>query len=152
MQINDSGRDGAALWRFDWTNATVVALGANLTGDVTLFTLPAKTVVKNAYVVITGQAAVVDSLTVAVGRTAAAYEDYIVASDAMVAANTVYGNAKAELGAALYDATTLIYDLPSITAATTVKAHFIATSGSGKTLANVTGSTGSVYLETVTLP
>lgn len=130
--------------RFDWTNAMVVALGAGLTGDIAVCTLPAKTVVVNAYAVITGTAAGPTTLTVAVGRTSAAYIDYIVASDAKVAANTVYGDASGERGTNLVG-----YDLPSFTGTTVVNAHFIATVTN---LNTTTGSTGSVYLQTATLP
>lgn len=130
--------------RYDWTNAMVTALGAALTGDIVVCTLPAKTVVVNAYIVITGTAAGVTTLTVAIGRTGAAYIDYIVASDAKVAANTVYGDASGERGTNLTS-----YDLPSFTATTAVNAHFIST---GTNLNTVTGSTGTVYLRTLTLP
>ncbi len=132
------------LHSFVWTNAMVVALGAGLTGDVTVCTLPAKTVVLNAYVVITGTAAGVATLTVAVGRTAAGYIDYIVASDAKVAANTVYGDASGERGTNLTG-----YDLPSYTGTTAVKAHFVSTV---QNLDQTTGSTGTVILETLLVP
>ena len=42
------------IHRYSWTNTMVVALGASAAGDITVCTLPAKTVVRNAYVVITG--------------------------------------------------------------------------------------------------
>lgn len=249
---------------YTWTNADVVALGAALTGDKTIVTLPAKTVVKNAYVIETGQAAggiaaigtitltglptaaqavvvgtqtftwqaaaraaggagvgqvqigadaaaacthliaainldlatVVASqgagttvrvtaaavgtagnaitfsensdnltmtgsatlggvgatqigeslatLTIAVGRTAATYLDYIKVSSIMAAANTVYGAASGDRGTNLMG-----YDLPNIGATVAVKAHFIAT---GTNLANVTGSSGTIYIEWETLP
>lgn len=133
-----------ALHRYDWTNAMVVALGATTAGDITVATLPAKTKVVNAYVVITGQAASVTTLTVAVGRTSAAYIDYIVASDAKAAVSTVYGDSLAERGTNLTG-----YDLPSWTGTTAINAHFVS---SGGNLSAVTASTGSVYLETITLP
>lgn len=129
---------------FTWTNAQVVALGAALTGDITVATLPAKTVVNNAYVVITGQGAGTATLTVACGRTGAAYIDYIVASDAKAAANTVYGDASAERGTNL-----VMYDLPSYTATTDVKCHFISTV---QNLDQTTGSTGRVILTTTLAP
>lgn len=129
---------------FAWTNAMVVALGSGLTGDVTVCTLPAKTVVHNCYVVITGAGAGVTTLTVAVGRTAAGYIDYIVASDAKAAANTVYGNASGERGTNLTS-----YDLPAYAGTTDVKAHFISTV---ENLDQTTGSTGLVILETSLAP
>jgi len=130
--------------RYDWTNAMVAALGANLTGDLTVATLPAKTVVKNAYVVITGPDGSANALTVALGTVSAGYVDLIVASDAKAAAGTVYGGASAERGTNLTG-----YFLPSFTATTAVKLHFIKTTTN---LDTVTGSTGSVYLETEILP
>jgi hypothetical protein len=133
-----------SLHRYDWTNAMVVALGAGGAGDIAVCTLPAKTVVLNAYVVITSPDSSANALTVAVGRTGASYIDYIVASDAKAAANTVYGDASAERGTNLTG-----YDLPSFTGTTTVNAHFIKTTSA---LNTVTGSTGSVYLLTMTLP
>jgi hypothetical protein len=130
-----------------------VALGASTTGDLSLWTLPAKTIVKRAVVAITGTAAGVTTLTVGVGRTSAAYADYVVASDAKAAANTVYGDAigGGETGTNLFDATAKwsAGDLPSWTGTTAVKAHFIST---GANLSAVTGSTGEVCLQTAVIP
>lgn len=138
------------VWhKFAWTNAMVVALGAGT--DLTVCTLPAKTVVTAAYIVIVTAANQAATLTVSLGRTSAAYVDYVVASNAKSAANTVYGDALAEIGANLYDTTnkTMLYDLPSYTATTAVKLQFLIGAG---TNADVTSSTGVVYLETATLP
>lgn len=135
---------GSAIHSYTWTNAQVVALGAATTGDISVATLPAKTVVKNAYVVITGAAAGPATVTVACGRTGAGYTDYIVASDAKAAANTVYGDASAERGTNLVG-----YDLPSYTGTTTINCHFISTVAN---LDQVTGSTGRVILETSLVP
>lgn len=129
---------------YTWTNAQVVALGAALTGDITVATLPAKTSIRNAYVVITGQGAGVTTLTVAVGRTTALFIDYIVASDAKAAAGAIYGDASAERGTNLTG-----YDLPSYSTTTAVKAHFISTV---QNLDQTTGSTGRVILETSLIP
>lgn len=144
MTVGTSSMVRSTVHKFSWTNAMVVALGAGLTGDIAVCTLPAKTVVKRAWVVITGQAAGVTTLTVAVGRTSALYIDYIVASDAKAAVNTKYGGASADLGTNLTG-----YDLPSVTATTLVNAHFISTV---QNLNATTGSTGDIYLETLVLP
>lgn len=125
-----------------WTNAMVVALGASLTGDVKICTLPAKTYVINAYMIVTGTAAGVTTLTGALGRTSASYIDYIVALDLKVASNTVYGDASAERGTNLTG-----YDLPSVTGTTDVYMHFISTVAN---LSSVTGSTGTIVLVTNT--
>lgn len=133
------------VWsKYSWTNAMIVALGAALTGDLTICTLPAKTIVRRVIVVITGQAAGPATLTLAVGRTSALFIDYIIALTAKAAANTVYGAVVGDLGTNLTG-----YDLPSFTATTAVKMHLIATVSN---LDQVTGSSGSVYIETVTLP
>ena len=132
------------IHQFSWTNAMVVALGATTTGNIAICTLPAKTVVLNAYVVITGAAAGPASVTVSVGRAAASYIDYIVASDAKAAANTVYGDGSAERGTNLTG-----YDLASYTGTTVVNAQFVSV---GANLDTVTASTGHVYLETMVLP
>ena len=131
-----------SLHKFSWTNAMVVALGAALTGDVTVGTLPAKFVVTNVYYVVTGQAAGVTTLTGAVGRTGAGYIDYVVASDLKAAANTMYGVTDATRGT--NQTPTKAMDLPSYTATTDVKMHFISTV---ENLDQTTGSTGDVYIE-----
>lgn len=126
-----------------WTNAMVTALPTTA-GDIAWGTLPAKTIVRNAYVVITGAAAGPATVTVAVGRVSATYIDYIVASDAKAAANTVYGDASGERGTNLTS-----YDLPSYTGTTVINAHFVS---SGANLSTVTGSTGMVCLTLDKLP
>lgn len=133
---------------YTWTNAQVVALGAATAGDITVATLPAKTQVKNAYVVITGQGAGTTTLTVSCGDAVGGtpFINYVVASDAQAAANTVYGDAVAERGTSL---DTEFWYLPSYTATTLVTCHFIST---GANLDQVTGSTGRVILETALLP
>jgi hypothetical protein len=141
MTKAESGVLRAGWSKFTWTNAMVVALGASLTGDITVCTLPAKTMVRRVIVSTDTAAAGVATLTVAVGRTAAAYIDYIVASDAKVAA--IYGDATAEAGTNLIG-----FDIPSWSGTTDVKAHFISTV---QNLSAVTNSTGSIYIETVQL-
>lgn len=133
-----------AIHKFSWTNAMITALGAVTAGDVQVCTLPAKTVVTNCYVVLLTADSSANALTGAVGRVSASYIDYIVASDMKAAANTVYGDASGERGTNLTG-----YDLPSYTATTGVFMHFIKTTTN---LNTVTGCTGVVYLETMTLP
>lgn len=144
MTATNSAVTSATVHRYDWTNAMVVALGASTTGDITICTLPAKVVVRNVYVVIDTPDSSANALTIAVGRTTAAFIDYIVASDAKGSANTIYGDASAERGTNLTG-----YDLPSITGTTAIKAHFIKTTTN---LSTVTASTGHIYIETTTLP
>ena len=143
MTEENTARLLTATSSYTWSNAQLVtALGGGTTGDIKVATLPAKTQVNDALVVITGAASGPPSLTVACGRTSAAYIDYIVASDAEAAANTVYGDASGERGTNLTG-----YDLPSYTGTTDVYCHFIA----GDTTA-VTGSSGRVILKTTLVP
>ena len=132
--------------RFDWTNAMVVALGAVLSGNIAICSTPGtgKTVITNAYVVITTPSAGTTTMTVSVGRTGAAYIDYITAQNAQAAANTVYGGAAGHRGANLTG-----YDLPSWTSATTIYAQFVSTV---QNLSAQTAGAGSIYIETMILP
>lgn len=130
------------VWSYTWTNAMVVALGAGLTGDITVGTLPAKLEVRRALVVVTGAATGPTTLTMGCGVSGALYIDYVVASDLKAAANTVYGDAVAEVGTALDG---LGEGLPSYTATTAVKCHLISTV---LNLDQVVGSTGRVVLVT----
>lgn len=131
--------------KFSWSNAMVAGI-AGTSGNLLICTLPAKTMVKKAWIVITGQAAGTTTLTVSAGRTGAAYIDYLVAKNAKVAANTVYGQIVAELGANL---TALTGDLPSLSATTDINLQFVS---SIENLSNVTGSSGDIYLETLLIP
>lgn len=144
MTAESKGHFRTATSSYTWSNAQVVALGAALTGDITVATLPAKTAVVNGWLIITGTAAGTTTLTVSCGRTSASYIDYIVASDAKVAANTVYGDASAERGTNFTG-----YDLPSYTATVDVKCHFVSTA---QNLDQTTGSTGRLILTTTLLP
>lgn len=144
MTATRQGVLGSAWHAYSWSNAQVTALGAVLSGNITAVTLPAKTVVENMYVVITGAAAGTTTLTVSCGRTSASYIDYIVASNAQAAANTVYGDASGERGTNLTG-----YDLPSYTGTTNVVCQFTST---GANLSAVTGSTGLVILKTALVP
>ena len=136
------------IYKRAWTNAEVVALdtGGLLTVNLKVATLPAKTIVRNAYVVIGTQAAGVTTLMVSLGRVATAYIDYIVASNAEVAANTVYGDDTVERGGGLTG-----YDMPSYTSTADVYLQFVATDAA-KHIADVTTCSGTLYILTETLP
>lgn len=136
LSINSEMR--SAYHTYLVTNAMVVALGATTTGNVAAFTLPAKMIVENMYVIITGAAAGPATVTMSCGRTGAAYIDYIVASDAKAAANTIYGNDAAERGA------NLGFDMPSYTGTTTVNCQFVSTVGN---LDTVTGFSATVMVK-----
>lgn len=135
-----------AVAKFQWTNALVAALGAVTTGNLKVCTLPAKTLVKKVTVVITGQAAGLTACTVSVGRTGTAYIDYVVAASAKAAANTIYGDAIAEIGTGLADTAG---SFPSLASTTDVYVQFLS---SVENLSNITGSSGDIYIEYVVLP
>lgn len=131
--------------KFSWTNSQIAGLSGT-TGNLKVCTLPVKTIVKSVRVVITGQAAGATTLTCSLGRTATGYIDYVVAKNAKATANTIYGSIVADLGANL---SALVGDLPSLTATTDMNLQFAS---SIENLSNVTGSSGDIYLETITLP
>lgn len=132
---------------YAWTNAMVAAL-AGTAGDITVATLPAKTQINNAYVVIDGAAAGPATVTVSCGDAIAGtpFINYIVPSDAKAAANTVYGDAVAERGTSI---DVEFYYLPAYAATTLVTCHYIS---SGANLSTVTGSAGRLVLTTTLLP
>lgn len=148
---NNAVASSMIVTRFDWTNAMVVALGASLTGDIKVCTLPAKMLVlAPAYMVITGTAAGVATLTASLGIISASYVDYIQVSDCKVAANTIYGDSAYGVpGNNLDPGGGNVTNLPSVTATTDVFLHFISTV---QNLSATTGSTGSIYLRTMKLP
>lgn len=143
--VGANGLVNYSVSKFSWTNAMVTAL-TGTTGNVLLCTLPAKTVVAHAWIVLTGQAAGVTALTVSLGKTGTAYIDYILALSAKAVANTIYGDAVNELGANL---SALLGNIASLTATSDVNLQFIS---AVENLSTVTGSTGDVYLLTTTLP
>ncbi len=134
-----------AVSKFSWTNAMVAALSGT-SGNLLVCTLPAKTVVNKAVVVITGQAAGTTTLTLSLGRVATGYIDYVVAKSAKAAANTIYGQVIGDVGTGL---SAILGDLPSLSATTDVNLQFVS---SIENLSNVTGSAGDVILETTLLP
>jgi hypothetical protein len=126
-----------------WTNAEIVTAGTGGTSaTIDVGVLPAGWQLLSAYIIVGTQATfAAGTLTMGVGRTGATYVDFLAASDLKAAAATVYGNAAAERAtdaAIQYGA-----------AAATVKA--IITAGAGD-LANVTTSTGTIYLLYVVYP
>lgn len=148
MTAEIAAQQRTATHAYTWSNAQVVALGATTTGNINVATLPAKTQVLDAMVVITGAGAGTTTLTVSCGDAIAGtpFINYVVASNAQAAANTVYGDAVAERGTSL---DTEFWYLPSYTATTLVTCQFIS---SGGNLSAVTGSTGRVILTTRLLP
>lgn len=147
LTANETGKLRSTFSKYSWTNAQIAALGAVLTGNIKVCTLPAKTIIVRALLVITGQASGTTSLTASFGIGSAPYNSYMAASDLKVAANTVYGTASAELGAALTNFPGI--ELPSLTAATDIYITFTSTV---ENLSAVLGSTGYIILETIKLP
>lgn len=135
----------SAIHKFSWTNAMVAALSGT-TNNLTVCTLPAKTIVKKAVVIITGQAATLTAVTVSLGRVSAGFIDYIVASNAKAAASTIYGDAIGEVGTGL---SAILGDIPSLSGTTDVKLQFVSAI---EDLSTITASAGDVILETVLYP
>lgn len=132
---------------YTWTNAQVAALPTTA-GDITVATLPAKTQLLDALVIITGVAVGPATVTVSCGDAngGTPFINLVAVADAKAAANTVYGDAAGERGTSI---DTEFYYLPSYTATTLVTCHFISTVAN---LSTVTGSTGRVILTTRLLP
>lgn len=150
MTVAKSAEVRMAWHAFAWTNAMVVA-AAGTSNKIAVCTLPAKTLVHRCLVVIDTAATQAATLTVQAG-TAAATDGYVVASNAKAAANTVYGDADAEIGVLLFPVSGDDHprdDLPSYTATTVIQVEFVIGAG---TLADVTASTGRVLLLTSALP
>lgn len=142
MTDNGSGILHHAVNKYSWTNAMVAGLGAVTSGNVKVCTLPAKTVVKRCYIVITGSGAGTTTLTASLGRTGTDYDDYLKAGDAQAAPNTIYGDDTGDIGTKFTG-----HDMPSYTATTDIYVQF---KSSGGNLSAVTDSTGVVLLETST--
>jgi hypothetical protein len=141
--VASNGVRAVTVSTFTWAPAQLITLGGGTSGNLKVATLPAKTVITNAYIIITVPDGSAISLTVSLGRTGANYTDYIVASNAKAAANTVYGDAGAERSTNLTG-----YDLPSWTAATDVYARFV----SGDAAMDELTSEGVVVIEHYTIP
>lgn len=133
----------SSVYKYSWTNALVAGLSGTA-NTLTVCTLPAKSIVKRAWVNVLTAAGGVTALTVSLGRTATDYIDYIVASNAK--AQALYGDGSAENGTGLAD---LFGDLPSMTTTTAVNLRFDA---NAENLSAVTTSTGEVILEITQLP
>jgi len=148
MTADDQAYQTTVSSSYSWTNAMVTALGGVTAGDVTVATLPAKTQLLDALVVIKTAAAGVTTLTVSCGDAIGGtpFINLVAVADAKAAANTVYGDALAERGTSI---DTEFYYTPSYTATTLVTCHFIST---GANLSAVTTSTGRVILTTRLLP
>lgn len=137
--------------KFAWTNAMVVA-AAGTSNKIDVCTTLARTIVHRALVVIGTAATQGATLTVQAG-TAADTDGFVVASNAKAAANTVYGDGIAEQGLLLFvPGDTDDYHLehlPSYTGTTVIQLEFVIGAG---TLADVTASTGTLYLDVTVLP
>ena len=121
---------GAKTYRSIIKAADVVALGAALTGNILLASLPAGTRVAHATLHIITPFAGTTTLTASVGITGAAYTDIITASNIKAAAGTDYAEAAS----------------PLFTADSDVYLHLIATV---ENLDDVTAGEIVVVLETV---
>lgn len=132
------------LIKYQWTNAQIVAAGSGVGPlNVAIGTVPAKSVITKTHVIVDTQATLAaGTLTASLGATATAYIDLIVASDIKATAGTIYGDAANERGA------TNIGTLYSAAA----KPLVLQILAGGGNLADVTGSTGTVYVTYETYP
>ena len=135
-----NGANKRADFEIPWVNGDITAGGAVSTYSMIVATLPAKTILRNAYIIVTGTAAGTTTCLATLGRTGATYNDYIVSKTLQAAANTIYGAVSGDRGT---NATG--YDLPSWSATTAVYMQVITTGGN---VSAVTGSSGVVVLET----
>jgi hypothetical protein len=129
-----------------WTNAMIVAGGADTTEDITIATLDAKTVITNAYIIVDTACTGATTLTMSLGIVGANYEDLVIDSDIKAAANTIYGDAVAEHGTSLAAGVTAA---GSRTATTALKVQVNSTVDN---LDQVLTCTGRVWIETAILP
>lgn len=155
MTATNQAEERTTTHRYDFTNAMVTALGAGLTGDITVATVPANTRVDKALLYVDTACGGPTTLTMSIGDAVGGtpFINYIVPSDIKAVANTVYGDAAAgtETGTSLFDATAkwLQEYIPSVTATTLVSAHLIATVTN---LNTATTCTGHILLTTTKLP
>lgn len=132
------------LIKYQWTNAQIVAAGSGVGPlNVSIGTVPAKSVITKTHLIVDGQATLAaGTLTGAVGATATAYIDLIVASDLKAVATTIYGDAANERGAT---------NIGTLYAAA-AKPLVLQILAGGGNLADVTGSSGTVYVTYETYP
>lgn len=144
--VNASTTTSAAksgLVKYTWTNAELVAGGTGGTSyNLPVGTLPANSFVKRAYIVLGTQATfAAGTLTMSLGVTGTAYTDWLAAGSLKGSAGAVYGDAAAEQGT----------DLGALFYATSKSIYAQVLAGAGD-LANVTTSTGTIYVVYETLP
>lgn len=146
LTVSNDGSNGKPFVA-TYNAALVATIGGVAAGDLKVATLPAKTFIRNVFLVITAPDAGFEVMTVSIGRVGATYIDYIVASNHIVAANTVYGNAAAERGT-----NNTSYDLPSYSATTDVYVRFDVTGSSAPVLSGADGVAGVVVIDYTVIP
>jgi hypothetical protein len=121
----------------------VAALGAVTSGDITLLSLPVKSVIMDVFMVVETAfvGTSISALTASVGKTTAEFEDAV--TDGSILATGVFGDATGERG------TTITNALQSVSAAVDLKVHFAAT---GANLSALTAGKLSVYVVVHELP
>ncbi len=131
--------------KLSFVNADVVALGAATTGNILVGTLPSRGKVAFAFVRMTGACVGPTTVTVSLGRTASAYIDYVVASNAK--ATGVYGDVSGERGTNMADA--FFGDVPSLAGTTAINLQFVST---GANLNTATACAGEVLVRYEVVP
>lgn len=113
-----------------YSSANLVPLGANTAGDLLVWNLDPRTVVRNCFLEVTSPANGVSTLVCSVGRVAPDYEDYIQSSDLKTLA--LYGGTASTRGVNLS-----MYDIPSISAVTPIYLRLISTGGNLNSVTNL---------------
>jgi len=136
--------------RYTLDKTALVALGDNLTANVLLGNLPAKSRILRALLQTKTAVAGVTAMTVAIGTNSASYNNMLVAADVKAAANTLYGDALTEIGAALQNLSGSYIDfIPSLTVDTAIYALLTVTT---EKLKDITAGEFDMLVEYETLP
>lgn len=140
-------------YRFDWTNAMIVAL-TGTKDKIKVCTLLAGTIIKEGALIVDTAATNVSALTGAVGYTASNYNEIIgINQNLKATANTVYGKATASgRGNNLSSGSTGTYqmfDVPSLVATTDLYIQFDAGSDN---LSSVLTCSGHVLISVYNQP
>lgn len=141
---NDNALLRHAVAQYRWDNSIIAGLSG--TSDTLIVTsLPAKTILLRAFIVITGQAAGPTTVAATLGTNATNYDNMLASASLKVAANTIYGNASAERGTANGSGDGFI-------SYNTETDLILKVTSSGGNLSTVTGSGGMIFLEYIILP
>lgn len=130
--------EARTVWqRYDWNNSNIANLGAVTSANVKICTLPARTIVTNAVMILTTGASGALTIAASIGSIGPNYTNLLGSSSLKAADGTVYGLPPASA------------DLLALSVPTDVYLRVVSTVGN---LNITTGSSGTIYLETAVLP